>query len=100
MDYHVRYTPTAALSLRPYFLKIYARFFGLTKTQTTAFHPQSDGLVLRFRRTIKDMLSKAFRRDQRNWDDILPLLMPSEHRMMIGWEAELPVGLLYGLPPK
>jgi hypothetical protein len=70
MDYHVRYTPTAALSLRPYFLRIYARFFGLTKTQTTAFHPQSDGLVERFNRTIKDMLSKAVRRDQRNWDDI------------------------------
>jgi hypothetical protein len=39
------------------------------------FHPQSDGLVERFNRTIEDMLSKAVRRDQRNWDEILPLLM-------------------------
>jgi hypothetical protein len=54
--------------------------FRIDKTQTTAFHPQSDGLVERFNRTIKDMLSKAVRRDQRNWDDILPLLMPSEHK--------------------
>jgi hypothetical protein len=44
-------------------------------TQTTAFHPQSDGLVERFNRTIEDMLSKAVRRDQRNWDEILLLLM-------------------------
>lgn len=57
------------------------------------------------------MLSKAFRRDQRNWDEILPLLMlayrSSEHEstgftpcmMMFGREAELPVDLVYGLPP-
>jgi hypothetical protein len=58
------------------------------------------------------MLSKAVRRDQRNWDEIWPLLMlayhSSEHEsigftpcmMMFGREAELPVDLLYGLPPK
>jgi transposase InsO family protein len=86
--------------------------FRIDKTQTTAFHPQSDGLVERFNRTIEDMLSKAVRRDQRNWDEILPLLMlayrSSEHEsigftpcmMMFGREAELPVDLLYGLPPK
>jgi hypothetical protein len=57
-------------------------------------------------------LSKAPRCDQRNWDDILLLLMlayrSSKHesigftpcRMMFGREAELPVDLLYGLPQK
>ena len=84
--------------------------FRIDKTQTTAFHPQSDGLVERFNRTIEDMLSKAVRRDQRNLEEILSLLMleyrSSEHEsigftpcmMMFGREAELPVDLLYGLP--
>lgn len=30
----------------------------INKTRTTAYHPQSDGMVERLKRTIKDMLSK------------------------------------------
>ena len=41
------------------FFKNICEIFRIDKTQTTAFHPQSDGLVERFNRTIEDMLSKA-----------------------------------------
>ena len=33
------------------------RLLGIQKTQTTPFHPQSDGMVERFNRTVKTMLS-------------------------------------------
>ena len=41
------------------FFKNICEIFRIEKTQTTAFHPQSDGIVERFNRTIEDMLSKA-----------------------------------------
>ena len=47
----------------------------MDKTRTTPFHPQSDGLVERFNRTLVDMLSKAVREDQTDWDEQLPLVM-------------------------
>ncbi|CAC5403294.1 unnamed protein product [Mytilus coruscus] len=85
--------------------------FHIAKTYTTAFYPKSDGLVERFNRTVEDMLSKVVSRDQKNWDDILPMVKlayrTSEHEstgqspsmMMFGREAELPIDLLLGLPP-
>lgn len=58
------------------------------------------------------MLGKAVRCDQRNWDDILPLLMLAYRSselesigftpsmMTFGREAELPIDLVYGSPQK
>lgn len=40
----------------------------INKTRTTAFHPQSDGMVERLNRTIKDMLSKYLTVHQTDWD--------------------------------
>ncbi|VDI66204.1 Hypothetical predicted protein [Mytilus galloprovincialis] len=85
--------------------------FRIDKTFTTSLHPQSDGLVERFNRTVEDMLSKVVSRDQKNWDEVLPMVMlayrTSEHdstgqtpsMMMFGREAELPIDLVLGLPP-
>ena len=80
----------------------------IDKTRTTAFHPQSDGLVERFNKTLEDMISKYIIVDQRSWDSSLQLLLmayrTSEHestgytpnRMMFGREPLLPVDLLIG----
>ena len=35
------------------------KLMGITKTNTTAYHPQTDGLVERFHRTLTDMLAKS-----------------------------------------
>lgn len=37
------------------------KLLGIKKTHTTAYHPQSDGLVERFNRTLLGMLSTATR---------------------------------------
>ncbi|KAL3882850.1 hypothetical protein ACJMK2_029154 [Sinanodonta woodiana] len=84
----------------------------IDKTKTTAFHPQSDGLVERFNRTIEDILSKYIIQNQRDWDDHLQLALlayrssvhestgQTPNMMMMGREVQLPVDLIYGPPPK
>ena len=79
--------------------------FDIDKTRSTAYHPESNGLVERFNRTLLNMLTKFVSSDQRDWDQKLPFLMlayrSSEHentgyfpnQMMLGRETELPVNL-------
>ena len=42
---------------------------GITKCKTNPYHPQSDGQVERFNRTLLDMLAKAVRDYLFEWDD-------------------------------
>ena len=86
------------------------KLLGIDKTRTTAFHPASDGLIERTQRTIEDMLSKYIETNQRNWDEVLPLLLMafrsskqessnfSPCMMMLGREIDLPVDLIYPSP--
>ena len=38
------------------------KLLGIKKANTTAYHPQTDGLVERFHRTLTDMLAKRIQR--------------------------------------
>ena len=83
----------------------------IDKTQTTPLHPQSDGMVERFNRTILNNLSIFVSKNQQDWDRKLPLFLlayrsavhettgftPS--RMLFGRELRLPCDLLFGCPP-
>ena len=51
------------------------QLLGIRKTRTTPFHPQSDGMVERFNRTVKAMLSKFVNESQDDWDEHLPYVM-------------------------
>ena len=85
---------------------------GVEKTRTTPLHPQSDGMVERFNRTIEAQLSKFVDESQRDWDRYIPLLLfayrTSVHEstkctpamMMKGRDLRLPVDLLFGRPEK
>ena len=42
---------------------------GVQKTRTTAFRPQSDGMIERFNRTLGQMLSKVIDPGQGDWDE-------------------------------
>eukprot|EP00731_Ephydatia_muelleri_P025614 Em0017g697a len=82
----------------------------IRKTRTSPYHPQSDGLVERFNRTLLNLLSIAVVDAERDWDVQLPLLMfayrTSMHEtngvtpfeMMFGREVVLPEHLMFNLP--
>ena len=48
------------------------QLLGTHKVSTTAYHPQTDGLVERFNRTLIDMLAKTVEKNGRDWDQHLP----------------------------
>ena len=88
------------------------KVLGITKTRTTALHPQSDGMVERFNKTILDYLSKFIDDHQSDWDKLINLCMLayrtavnettqiSPAKMMFGRELRLPVDLVVGQPPE
>ena len=41
---------------------------GIKKVNTTAYHPQTDGLVERFDRTLISMLAKTVQKQGRDWE--------------------------------
>ena len=78
------------------------------KTRTTAYRPQSDGLVERMNRTIENMLSAHVNEYHTNWDEHLQRCLlayrSSIHSstketpamLMFGRELILPVDLVFG----
>lgn len=56
------------------FAKVCKRM-GVTKTRTTPLHPQSDGRVERFNRTLSTQLAIVVEQQQCDWDRHLPLIM-------------------------
>jgi len=87
------------------------QLLGITKTRTTSLHPQSDGMVDRFIRTLTDGLAKMCSAGQDDWYEILPSFLmayrsavpePTGYkpsRLMLGRELRLPADLLMGHPP-
>ena len=80
-------------------LKDVGRIMGLRKVNTTAYHPQGDGLVERFNRTLTDMLSKTVDRNGKNWDQCLPYVLFAYCTSMQASTQESPFHLLYGRDP-
>ena len=78
----------------------------VNKTRTTPYHPESNGMVERINRTLKDMLSKVVNDNQDDWDTRLPQVLlayrtaehmstgVTPHRMLFGRQARLPADLI------
>ncbi|TKJ32064.1 MAG: hypothetical protein CEE38_23710, partial [Planctomycetes bacterium B3_Pla] len=87
------------------------KIFDIRKTRTTAFHPQSDGFIERFNRTLQQMLALYTNNSQTDWDQVLPIVMAayratpqdttgqSPNLLMMGREILMPLDLLAGQPP-
>ena len=83
----------------------------IEKIRTTPYHPQSDGLVERFNRTLLSMLSTTIDEHPLEWEDHLRKVCfayntsvqattgYSSYFLMFGREARLPVDLLYQTDP-
>jgi predicted aspartyl protease len=85
---------------------------GVRKTRTTPLHPQSDGMVERFNRTMEQHLSKVVDQHQRDWDRHLPLFLlvyravihetthQTPAKILFGHELRLPCDLSFGSPAR
>ena len=67
---------------------------------TTAYHPQTDGLVERFNRTLTDMLAKKVEKNGRDWDKHLPYVLYAYRANRQESTQESPFYLLYGRDPQ
>ena len=73
---------------------------GIHKLNTTTYHPQTDGLVERFHRTLTDMLAKTVEQSGRDWDKRLPYVLFTYQASMQESTHESPFYLLYGRDPQ
>ena len=83
---------------------------GIRKTKTTPYHPQCDGLVERFKRTLLDMLATTTHENPFDWENQLRKVCmaynTSVHSstgftpfyLMFGRQAKLPIDLMYDSP--
>lgn len=85
------------------------KLMGVVKTRTSPYHPQSDGQVERFNRTLLAMLSQ-WTENEAEWDEHLESVMlayrSAKHSstgftpyfLMFGREVRLPIELEWGVP--
>jgi len=71
----------------------------IDKLRTTAFHPQTDGLVERVNRTLKGMLASYTNDNPTEWDTFLPYLTFAYNTSVQTSTAETPHYLLFGCDP-
>ena len=81
-------------------LKEVCKLMGVRKTNTTAYHPQTDGLVERFNRTLTDMLAKTVQRDGKDWESRLPYVLFAYRSCPQESTCVSPFFLLYERNPK
>jgi predicted aspartyl protease len=89
------------------------QILGISKTRTTAYHPESDGLVERYNRTIVNAVSLMIQplQMQRDWDTYLPYVgfayrssvqattEETPNMLMLGREVRCPLDLITEGPP-
>lgn len=81
-------------------LQAVCQLMGIKKVNTTVYHPQTDGLVERFNRTLTDMLAKTVEKDGKDWDTRLPYVLFAYRSCPQESTKESPFFLLYDRDPK
>ena len=72
------------------------KLMGIRKSNTTVYHPQTDGLVERFHCTLTDMLAKSVQQGGKDWDLRLPYVLFAYRSSPQTSTGESPFYLLYG----
>ena len=84
------------------------KILSIRKTRTTPYHPQCDGLVERFNRTLLDMLATCSKDHPFNWEQqirkvcmayntsVHPSTGFTPFYLMFGRQARLPVDIMFG----
>jgi hypothetical protein len=72
------------------------QLLNISKTRTTAYHPQCNGQVENLNKTLKSMLTTMVEEEGRDWDDCLPsALMAFRSSIQVSTE-ETPFALMFG----
>jgi len=80
---------------------VWNTLLGFHKVNTTAYHPQTDGLVERFNRTLTAMLAKTVAEDGgQDWDEHLPYVLFAYRASQQDSTQESPFFLVYGRDPR
>ena len=93
--------PEALLSdrgtnLLSHLMKDVCKMLGMTKLNTTAYHPECDGMVERFNRTLKAMLRKHAAQFGKQWDQYLSSVLWAYRNTPHDSTGEKPSFLLFG----
>ena len=72
------------------------RLIGTKALKTTPYHPQTDGLVERFNKTLKSMLRRVLKGEKRDWDRMLPFVLFAYREVPQATVGFSPFELVYG----
>ena len=76
------------------------KLLGVDKSRTTPYHPQSDGLVERFNRTLLDMLATAVGENPFEWEKNLRRLCFAYNTSVHPTTGFSPFSLMFGRQPR
>lgn len=77
-------------------VKEVCKIMNTSQVHTTAYHPQTDGLVERFNATLATMLSMYVSSHQRDWDEFIPYVLFAYRTSIQETTQETPFYLMYG----
>ena len=90
--------PWTCFSLKPY--ERSGGVAGIPQGEYLAYHPQTDGLVERFNRTLTSMLAKMIEKGGKDWNQRLPYVLITYRVSQQHSTLESPFFLLYGRNPR
>ena len=76
------------------------KIFQIQKVNTSSYHPQTDGLVERFNSTLCQSLSMYVSKNQKDWDEFIPLVLFAHRTSVLDAIGDSPFYVLYGREPR